>query len=188
MSRLVSKILLTLLLLPLAMLVYLIGFAVLQELWRQQTWTPHRTELVLVYSGLVMWAFVVGYWLLLWKKSVRWDDSRMWGTPALAVAAIIGGALTALSVRWIDEELSVFIGMVTAPLLWLLGTILLWRESAAERAERLADSGRNALVCPTCGYNLTGLTSTRCPECGTQLTLESLVAAQPARETAELTD
>ena len=35
-----------------------------------------------------------------------------------------------------------------------------------------------AITCPTCGYNLTGLTATRCPECGKQCTLDELFAAQ----------
>ncbi|MDB5303490.1 MAG: hypothetical protein JWM97_1039, partial [Phycisphaerales bacterium] len=42
------------------------------------------------------------------------------------------------------------------------------------------------VVCPTCGYNLTGLTATRCPECGSQFTLDELMAAQPGREGEEL--
>ena len=61
-------------------------------------------------------------------------------------------------------------------------------ETARERAERLNASGRDGVVCPTCGYNLTGLTEPRCPECGSQFTLDQLLASQPSRATAELVE
>ena len=37
--------------------------------------------------------------------------------------------------------------------------------------------GIDAIACPTCGYNLTGLREARCPECGSQFTLDQLYAA-----------
>jgi predicted Zn-ribbon and HTH transcriptional regulator len=32
------------------------------------------------------------------------------------------------------------------------------------------------MACPNCGYNLTGLREARCPECGSQFTLDELFA------------
>ena len=81
-----------------------------------------------------------------------------------------------------------FVGSATAPLLWIVATIFVWRETAAERAARIDSTGRDAVVCPTCGYNLTGLKEPRCPECGTQFTLDQLLASQPSRTQADLTD
>jgi hypothetical protein len=46
--------------------------------------------------------------------------------------------------------------------------------------------GRDAVVCPNCGYNLTGLSGTRCPECGKQYTINELLAEQPARAAADV--
>jgi hypothetical protein len=69
---------------------------------------------------------------------------------------------------------------VLAPLLWLIATVLIWRETPAERGRRLHAAGRSGVSCPTCGYNLTGLSESRCPECGTRFTLDELMAAQPA--------
>ena len=69
----------------------------------------------------------------------------------------------------------------------ILAVLQVWYVALpAERAERLRSSGRANIVCPTCGYNLTGLTNARCPECGGQFTLDELLAAQPARADAEV--
>jgi hypothetical protein len=71
-------------------------------------------------------------------------------------------------------------------LLWVVATIFIWRETPAERAARVDRSGAGGVVCPTCGYNLTGLKGTRCPECGSEFTLDQLLADQPAKAQAEL--
>jgi hypothetical protein len=34
--------------------------------------------------------------------------------------------------------------------------------------------------CMTCGYNLTGLTSDLCPECGTRLTVDNRMIGEPS--------
>src|SRR5829696_3439901 len=43
-----------------------------------------------------------------------------------------------------------------------------------------------SIVCPKCGYSLTGLAEARCPECGSQYTLGELLASQPGREPDQL--
>ncbi len=55
---------------------------------------------------------------------------------------------------------------VTISAVWLL-----WR-NGYERGWRAARD--IPPTCPNCGYNLTGLTACRCPECGKQFTLETL--------------
>lgn len=79
-----------------------------------------------------------------------------------------------------------FVGSVTAPLLWLVATVVIWRETTTERAQRLRGAARGGVACPTCGYNLTGLTTTRCPECGTQFTLDELLAQQGGKYAGDL--
>ena len=63
----------------------------------------------------------------------------------------------------------------------MLGTLLIWRETPVERAERLRQLPGMAQAstphCPRCGHNMTGLTQARCPECGSQYTLDALIAA-----------
>ncbi len=58
-----------------------------------------------------------------------------------------------------------------------------WRETRAERANRLRLMGVNAIACPSCGYNLTGLSEARCPEYGSRFTLDQLVASLARRDT-----
>ena len=61
-------------------------------------------------------------------------------------------------------------------LIWLATTAIIWRETKAERIARLKMLGINVVVCPNCGYNLTGMTTTTCPECGSKYTLDQLYA------------
>jgi hypothetical protein len=129
--------------------------------------------------------FVGAYWVLLWRKSIVWTGERRGWTygallGALVAATAIGLAMGAI----VGSGFGWFMASITAPILWLVATVLIWRESSAERAARLANSGRDAVVCPTCGYNLTGLREARCPECGTQFTIDQLLAEQPGRAAA----
>ena len=92
----------------------------------------------------------------------------------------MGSPLSSSKTNGLPSWITTFVGSVTAPLLWVFGTVLAWRESPAEHAARIASlGGAGALTCPTCGYNLTGLKGTRCPECGSEFTLDQLLASQP---------
>jgi hypothetical protein len=62
----------------------------------------------------------------------------------------------------------------------VLSTVLIWRETAAERLARLTAHGMPVIACPLCGYNLAGLTEARCPECGAAFTLEQVLLARPS--------
>ena len=177
MTQLLARIMLALLMLPLASLVYLLAFAFIEsELL-------HRDEQALLVAGVVSAVFVAVYWVLLWHRTVRWTEARVWatiGAPVLAVA--ISLALGAWMGMMVEEELGIFVGTATAILLWLVGTVFAWRETAAERAARFGSGqdGSSAIACPHCGYNLTGLASTQCPECGARFTLDELIAARRA--------
>ena len=61
------------------------------------------------------------------------------------------------------------VGLVAA--LTVLAAFLVWRNGYVSgwRAAR-----KNTPCCPRCGYNLSGLTHCRCPECGTEYQLEQL--------------
>jgi hypothetical protein len=182
MSHLISRILLAVLMLPLTAMVYLAVFVPVDEVigWNDRSFA-------FPFAGLVSWAFIAMYWTLLWRKSVRMNAVRVGRSFGAGVMAALVAAAIAISLAHLTEQqFGSFMGSALAPLLWIVATIFLWRETPIERAERLRTSGRDGVVCPTCGYNLTGLTSTRCPECGSQFTLDELMAAQPGRESAEL--
>ena len=184
MSRLIAQIMLSILVYPLAGLVYLIAFFV----WMETQRGPDREQVAFAVGGVLTWAFVAVYWTLLWRKSIAWTPERTWRTilcygGALLVAGAIGAVLGGMTG---EEEFGFFIATAAAPLLWQVGTIVVWRETDAERATRLAKQGVGQLLCPTCGYNLTGLKGTRCPECGSEFTLDAILAGQAANRQAEV--
>jgi hypothetical protein len=152
--------------------------------------TRHSELIAFVAAGLAAWSFIAVYWVLLWRGSVRWNSQRVFGTLIATVVVAVGGALVAMAANLILPDLRGEFGVLCAsmliPIAWLIVTIFLWRETAFERRSRLAASPQRTVGCPTCGYNLTGLTATRCPECGKQCTLDELFAAQAEPQSADL--
>ena len=188
MSQLIARILLAIFVIPVASLVYLVTFVKCERWIEIANYNSYREteQLRFFLTGLVTWAFVGAWWILLWWKSVRWNGARLWLTAGCAAIAAGAGLLIAVLLNQAHRTFGDFIGSAAAPLFWIVGTIFIWRETAAERAARVDSSGRNSIVCPTCGYNLTGLKESRCPECGTQFTLDQLLASQPGRGQAEI--
>lgn len=78
--------------------------------------------------------------------------------PASVAAAGFLGALGSLRIgsRGPDAEFTAFVGSTLGILFWLASTVLLWKETAAERMERLRQASGDVVLCPKCGYNLTG--------------------------------
>ena len=178
MSQLVSRILLAIFLFPLAAVFYLIIFFVLDN---NQRYSGNRDTVDFLISGVITWIGVALYWGLIWRSTVKWNGKRLGlaATAALLCAtcgAIVAG-LISLVTRGGNGGFAMFVATVLAILLWLVATVFLWRETSAERRARVAGTG-NAITCPNCGYNLTGLHESRCPECGTRFTLDELLVAQ----------
>jgi hypothetical protein len=182
MSRLIARILLAIFVIPLASIVYLVGWRLFQAwAWRHYYYgSPWATEeWSFIVAGALGWIFVGAWWFLLWRKSVRWTGGRIVFTlAATGLSLLMAAAVYSLVKNIVDSNFGSFIGSTCAPMLWLVGTIFAWRETRAERAERVSRSTRGAVACPTCGYNLTGLREARCPECGSQFTLDQLLAVQ----------
>jgi hypothetical protein len=141
----------------------------------------NREVFCFLVAGVVTWLFVAGYWWLLWRASVNWNGWRIGGSAAAIVgSAIVSGLVGVLISAAVDRgngDFGTFVATVLSILLWLISTVFLWRETPKERSTRLSGAG-NAITCPTCGYNLTGLSESRCPECGTKFTLDQLLASQ----------
>jgi hypothetical protein len=186
MSRLIATILLAILMFPLAALVYLMTFFISAVGFRS---VIGREQNGLFVADVVTWLFIAVYWLALWHKKVKWNSSRTsltaWSFLAAGAAGVGVGLMVGSALPGTNFEFALFVGGVVAPLLWVVATIFIWRETADESASRLAGT-EGGVVCPACGYNLTGLRGTRCPECGNEFTLDQLLASQPSRATVEL--
>lgn len=181
MTRLVARLLLAMLIVPICGAIVVGFFAI----WFTSNSPPG------VFSLLAMWttvyAVVAAYWMLLWRRIVRWTPARVAATIAAAIAALLFSAAVAAALhssfaRQGAPPFDILIAGGFAPIIWVVATILIWRESPAERAARLAHNTAS-VSCPVCGYNLTGLAEARCPECGGAFTLDQLFAAQESRDT-----
>ena len=189
MSRLIASILLSILLFPLAALLYIIAFFTLES----YRGFGISNSIACLFAGAITWAFMAWYWVLVWRKTVKWTPARTARTLYAAMASVAAGAVAGALTGLLEDDFGLFIGSVTAPLLWLVATVLVWRETDAERATRLRAQGLQVsrgdgpgIPCPTCAYDMTGLKGTRCPECGSEFTLDELLASLPGKAAVEL--
>lgn len=184
MSRLVAKLLLAMLMMPAGVVVYLILFQIFYR-----SVSTYRYEMAWTIATIGTWLFTAGYWFALWRGQVIWSRQRIRHTVLATVGAIVvGTGVGYLIGASTGSDFQNFLAGLSSIILALICSVLVWRETPAERAARFKSANADALVCPSCGYNLTGLTTARCPECGTQYTLNELLAAQPAKPGGELAD
>lgn len=188
MSRLVSRILLSIFMFPLAVVFYVAVFVFSEQMTRGAPYRRDREMDWFLLADVLTWGAVSLYWCLLWRSAVVWNPRRVSGTMLSAAGALAIGVPAGIAAAAATSELGfgAFIGGILTMILWLIGTVFFWRESKAERAARVTNSGRSAITCPTCGYNLTGLTESRCPECGSKFTLDELLALQQPKLEAEI--
>ena len=177
MTRTVARLILAMLLLPCTVAVFLLLMLALVA--PRANGPPPVDRLLLMWS--ILYLFVGAYWVVLWRDMVPWNRRRvMFTLVATVVSLAIGCALAlAANVNGLPLPIAVLLGGGTVPIMWVLSTVLVWRETAAERLARLTAHGMPVIACPLCGYNLAGLTEARCPECGGSFTLEQIVLARP---------
>jgi hypothetical protein len=180
MTATIVRLVLAMLMLPATGAVFLLSFIALVR-----SGPPSVATILGVWT--IVYTFVAIYWLALWWPMVRWTGHRFASTVAvtalsLVIGAVVAGLCFALAPR-LPVQLMMLVGGGTVPIAWVLGTVLIWRETPAERAQRLAAFG-STIVCPLCGYNMAGLRTATCPECGGAFTLDQLAAAQPRTATA----
>ena len=179
MTRTVARLILAMLLLPCTGAVFLV---LMLALVAAPTGAPPAVSRLLLMWSL-LYAFVGTYWIVLWWDMVLWNRRRVLLTIGATVLSLAIGVAVALAGLALYPQLppppAVLLGGGTVPITWVLSTVLIWRETAAERLGRLTAHGMPAIACPLCGYNLAGLTEARCPECGGTFTLEQIVLARP---------
>ena len=71
---------------------------------------------------------------------------------------------------WLLVVLTAGVAFLAALLLWRNGYVRGWRKAKSDPPK-----------CLKCGYNLSGLTHCRCPECGKEYRLEELWASPPLK-------
>src|SRR5689334_24110388 len=95
------------------------------------------TVAAVIMLWMIVYAFVATYWIVLWQTTVKWTAARVWKTALAGLAALAGGAafgLTAISVnRLVPPSIAFLLAGGTVPITWVLGTVVLWRETPSER-------------------------------------------------------
>ena len=170
MTALLARILLAIIMFPLALCLYVLATILLDD------WFGLRFVKACTYSNVLITLLVILYWIALWYRSIPWSNKRTFLTLLLSVACVVAGFVPGQLTQAKDVE--VFVGGFVAILAWLAFSVLIWRETPAERAERIRRAAGDVLFCPKCSYNMTGLYESRCPECGSKYTLDQLFAAQ----------
>lgn len=152
-----------------APIVYMIVDVIVQ--WRFSILPPFSTHVTNLVVGVL---FVVVWWAI-WRRDVQRTRLRIARTLialplTIAASAAVGNLLSPF---WMPSAHLVLAWSLWATL-WLAATSVIWRETPAERLER---TSKRVIRCVQCGYDLTGLTEARCPECGKQYTLNEIVAS-----------
>lgn len=171
MSRTVSRLLLTLSLLVGSVTTYTLLFLLLERPWGD--------DAALAFASLATAPVFAVLWTYIWRSDVVWSARRVGRTMVVfAVGSMAGVACYAIctSVRGY-EEVGILAGTLWWMTIWMAGTALVWRETGVESSRRKGTGPERVIPCPKCGYDLKGLAMARCPECGTEFTLDELFAA-----------
>src|SRR5688500_3920939 len=121
MSRLIASILLSVLLFPLAAILYLIVFFVCIE----SRWFSRSDEGIgMILAGLVTAAFIAWYWIAAWRKTVNWTPVRVGRTFTAAALSVVVGVVLGAATDQLEHGFGFFIGSVVPPLLWVAATVL----------------------------------------------------------------
>lgn len=171
MPDLVARLLLVLTIILAVPFVYLTAFSVFAK-----SWFGANVNGILATDIMTAASFVPG-WILIWHRRIRWTPKR-WRLTCLALlwslvpAFLLGMAIVAVTPYALEAAAALGGGIWWVA--WMASTVLIWRETPLERAQRLGAISKQAIACPACGYNMTGLRQARCPECGTEYTLDEL--------------
>ena len=173
MSRTVSRLLLTLSLLVGSATTYILLYIVFE----QSLWS--RDAEALVVASLVTTPVFVVLWTSIWHVNVVWSPPRLLRTTVVLAVGLIAGVgcyAICVSIPGGGEEIGVVLSTMCWVTIWIGGTAMVWKETHLERSRRLGDRPDRVIPCPKCGYDLKGLAMARCPECGTEFTLDELFA------------
>ena len=103
-------------------------------------------ESALAAANLACGAYFVSIWILIWRGQVRWTPSRVRRTFGVFWLAAIGASLIGWAIAAIElgaDEGGLVIGGLTFLSAWIAATAVVWRETVAERTDRLALLGQS---------------------------------------------
>ncbi|MBX3403955.1 MAG: hypothetical protein KF699_11150 [Phycisphaeraceae bacterium] len=171
-----SRLLLSMIFLCAQVSAYLVLFNIL---YMSTPWDEFQTH---IYTGVALHPVGLILWPLIWVRAVRWTSLRIVATLAwtagsllLAGAVFVGWIILAAVTGWMDEDYASAICVPLAMILWPLGTVFIWQDRLGDRAARSRAAQREGVKCPGCGYALSDIRSTTCPECGRTFTVRELV-------------
>ena len=111
----------------------------------------------------------VAAWIMIWRRAITWTRKTLWQTTWLALALLV----LPLGAQFIYTSAPAQGAVVILTLMgwctWMIVTVRVWPMTVA-----ISNGCEMAPRCLQCGYLLTGLTSTRCPECGDEPTIDAL--------------
>ncbi len=171
------------LMLPLAGIIMMTGFAATAMIGG----TPDARGMLVAWIATDV--FVVIYWIAIWRRSVVWTSRRQLLTLAAVGLGAFASILAVVVLRdfvGMPIEPRILFGNSMFPVVFVLMTVFVWRESTGERHARIVERGTDTVSCPICAYNMTGLREAKCPECGAVFTLDELLTSQAAESGEEL--
>src|SRR5687768_4655503 len=119
MSTLVARILLSLFMFPLGIVVYFVSCLYYA---RRTGWGSE--DYLFIMAGITTWVFMAAYW-----RQVKWNPRRVTGTAVAALLAIGISYGVGMMVTGIERSIGAFAGSIVAPILWLIATVFLWKET-----------------------------------------------------------
>jgi ssDNA-binding Zn-finger/Zn-ribbon topoisomerase 1 len=155
-------------------LIYTLVFQILEENMNQSD------EVALLLTDCIMAPIFAVAWIAVWVSVIKWNAGRLLGTAVGFVIACILGVGYFHAMAWsgsFNDEFNYVLAYMFWMASWITATALLWRTTTRERAIMRADTYAGIVLCPNCRYNLKGLRQTKCPECGSDYTLDELLAA-----------
>ena len=168
MSTFAKRILLSLGTLPIVFGFFLAGVGVAARIW------PRQREM-LWFAYLMAAVVEVPLWIGIWRACVRWDRRLVSRTVLLCIVCVvfpIGAVayrdLYSTSIMGGTPEMVGVLPLIGWGL-WMAVSVWMWPWSVSASAV-----SAESLSCLKCGYLLTGLRVTRCPECGDEPTLDEL--------------
>lgn len=127
----------------------------------------------LAESSAVTSVIMVAVWILIWRRTVVWSRAVIGRT---AITAAVCLALPIAALLLLEEHLTRDFAQAMLSCLpiigwgvWMAVTVSFWPAATTG----LSEAGP-VPRCMNCGYLLIGLSSTRCPECGDEPTLDEL--------------